>query len=116
FGSAGLILIVLGLSASSSLRAVNAAAQVIYRQDLQAISSIHSAEVYMARAGREMRTALLAEDAQRRDEALNLQTLALTSLEGALDDARATELHATVDATLNAFELNLALYRSNLER
>ncbi len=109
-------MIVLGLSANSSLRAVNEAAQVIYQEDLQAISSIRSAEVYMARAGREMRTAMLAEDAQLRDEALNLQTMALTSLEGALRDARATELHASVGEIIDAFELNLAIYRSNLDR
>ncbi len=116
FGSAALIMVVLGLTASFSLRAVNAAAQVIYQEELQAITSIRGAEVYLARTGREMRTAMLAEDAQRRDEAFNLQTLALTSLEAALRDARATDLHTSVAATLDAFELNLAIYRNNLER
>ncbi|MES3008873.1 MAG: response regulator [Pseudomonadota bacterium] len=116
FGSAALIMIVLGLSASSSLRTVNDAAQVIYQKELQSISSIHSAQVYLARAGREMRTAMLAEDTPRRDEAFNLQTLALTNLEGALRAARATDLHNSVATTLDAFELDLALYRSNLDR
>lgn len=116
FGSGVLIMIGLGLGASSSLQAVNEAAQVIYREELQSLSSIRNAQVHLGRAGREMRQAMLAEDAQRRDEAFNLQIQALTSLEASLRDARATNLPAELSDTLNVFELNLAIYNSNLER
>jgi two-component system sensor histidine kinase/response regulator len=111
-----LLALIQGLFSLYSQRTLIEQTQILYESDLRGVSDVKDARIELAKIGRALRQALLAQDGVERDRALGQLSEAEAGLRRELDAARPRIFREENKRNLARFEVLYKDYKANVER